>query len=77
MTEFVPRVEHHLEILPFCLERGKFFFFFGTMDIFVTSNRYASKQIYVCICVHTHYVYSVFWGADYIAKIWSLPQLLA
>lgn len=49
-------------------------FFFGKMDTFVSSNRYASKQIHVCIYVHTHYVWSVFWGADYIAKIWNLLQ---
>lgn len=31
--------------------------FSGKMEAFVTSNRYAPKQIYVCICVHTLYVY--------------------
>lgn len=70
MTEFVPHVEHHLEILPFLPGKGKIrVFFFGKTETFVTSNRYAPKQIYVCICVHTHYAYSDFCGTDYIAEV--------
>lgn len=65
MTGFVPYVEHHLEILPFLPGEGEKRIFFGKMETFVTSSRYAPKQIYVCICAHTHDVHSDSGGADY------------
>lgn len=67
MTESVPHAEHHLDILPFLPGKGKKQLF-GKMETFVTSNRYVPKQIYVCICMHTHYVYSDFCGADLHSK---------
>lgn len=64
MTEFVPYVEHHLEILPFLPGKGEKRIFFGKMETFVTSSRYAPQQIYVCLWAHTHDVHSDSGGAD-------------